>query len=275
MKKNFSNLIMVVLFLGSSCISYGQLLNNISKKIEKKADELITNKVNEIGKQEGKSPRKNSDKKQNGPFSSQVSMTNDFTSGAIIFEDNFASETVGNMASKWTSNGTGKIATVDGFSGKWLQLIDKNTYKIKNSMGLPENFTIELDVMVLDEGNKEVALDFGFDYKKGANEHYFLGYRNPVNIEASYRFNTFNFTSNELDERKQSSINANMSYFVNDIMKLKIWVNGEQMKVFVGDNKILDTEMTNPNTKKYFYIATEIEKNNAQVYISNIKITEI
>jgi len=95
------------------------------------------------------------------------------------------------------------VATVDGFLGKWLQLIDKNTYKIKNSLGLPENFTIELDVLVLDEGNKLVSLDFGFDYKKGANEDYFLADRNPVNIEASYRFDAFNFVSKELDSRKK------------------------------------------------------------------------
>lgn len=275
MKKKRTTLMLTFLLLGVSYASNAQLLNTIGKKLEKKADQMITKKVNELEKNEEVKSKNSASKKQNVPFASQDVMTNDFTSGTMVFEDNFASESVGNMASKWTSNGTGKVAIVDGFYGKWLQLVDKNTYKIKNSMGLPENFTIELDVLVLDDGEKEVALDFGFDYKKGANEHYYLGQRNPVNIEASYRFNAFNFTSNELDAKKSSTINANMSYFVNDVMKVKIWVSGEQMKVFVNNNKILDTEMTNPNTKKYFYIATENEKSKADIYVSNFKITKL
>jgi len=275
MKKQVNTLITAILCIGFSYSSQAQLLNNLSKKLEKKADDYVSKKINEIDKKDKKNSSSLSSKKTNGPFALQDVMDNDFSAGSIIFQDDFSTETVGNMASKWTSNGTGKVALVEGFDGKWLQLVDQNTYKIKNNNGLPSNFTIEVDVLVLDEGDKEVALDFGFDYKKGANEHYYLAQRNPVNIEASYRFNAFNFTSNELDVKKHSTINANMSYFVNDVMKLKIWVNNEQMKVFVNNNKILDTEMTNSNTKKYFYIATENEKNKADIFISNIKITEI
>lgn len=275
MKKQVTTLVSILFFMGWSPNGQAQLLNNISKKLEKKADEYVSKKINELDKEERKVTTQPSSKKQNTPFASQDVMHNDFASGTVIFEDTFSTETIGNMASKWTSNGTGKIVNVDGFTGKWLQLVDQNTYKLKNSTGLPQNFTIEVDVLVIDEGEKKVALDFGFDYKKGASEHYYLGQRNPINVEASYRFNAFNFTSNELDAKKQSTINANMAYFVNDVMKLKIWVNGEQMKVFVNNNKILDTEMSNPSTKKYFYIATENEKNEADIYMSNVKITEL
>ena len=275
MKSKFTPLVAFIFSIGLAIPTEAQLLNNIGKKLEKKANDIIHKNSNKGQKAEPKINTSSTSSVQNGPFPAHSVMNYDFTSGNIVFEDNFSNETIGNMATNWTSNGNGKVANVNGFAGKWLQLIDQNTYKIKNSNGLPKNFTVELDVLVLDDGKKNVALDFGFDYKKGSNEHYYLADRNAINVEASYRFDVFNFTSNELSSKKQSKIEGDMSYFVNDIMKLKIWVFGEQMKVYANEYKILDTEMSNPNSKKYFYIATENEKNAAQIYISNVRITDL
>ncbi|HEY4539726.1 MAG TPA: hypothetical protein VIG94_06925 [Faecalibacter sp.] len=275
MNHRIIRLLALVTLIGWCIPSKAQILNSIGRKLEKKANEIIHKKPNSSKDIPPQVNNTSSSSVQNNPFPTHVMKSNDFRSGQMIFSDDFTSEALGSMAKQWTSNGTGSVTEINGFAGRWLKLFDQNTYKIKNSNGLPSNFTIELDVVVLDDGQKKIALDFGFDYKKAANEHYYLADRNPLNIEASYQFDSFNFTSNELSSKKQSSLKSNMAYFINDMMRLKISVFGEQMKVYVNDYKILDTEMSNPNSKKYFYIATENEKNAAQIYISNVKITDL
>lgn len=251
-----------------------QSLRNLGKKIGKKAEEYVEKKVEESLKTETSSPSTNSSQK--GPFQNLQDMKYDYARGTEnIFSDDFSADSEGEMASQWTSNGRGTVKNVEIAKGKWLQLFDGNTYKIKNLIRIPENFTIEFDVLALSEQKHEFRLDFGFDYQKGIGKHYYLANRNPLNINASYWFNRFEFHSNEVEPNKSSEVNANMSYFVNDIMKVKIRVEGNRMRTYVNEYKILDTEMVDPNTKKYFYLALNSDDKTAEVYISNFRIDKV
>src|SRR5690606_11504868 len=208
-----------------------------------------------------------------GPFKNLAPMAYDFQRGnKLIFVDSLLQEETGRMATRWTSNGMGAVTTVDGMPGKWLQLFDKNTYKIKELYRLPKDFTIEFDVLTFCGTEPKIDLNCGFDHQSGVTEHYFLADRNPVNIRASYRFNRFEITSNEWNPRKKSEIDANMSYFVNDVMKVKLVIQGDRMHAYINEFKILDTEMIDPNTRKYFYLALSNEVPQARVYVSNVHI---
>ncbi|MCA4809659.1 hypothetical protein IF128_07885 [Empedobacter stercoris] len=278
MTKNMYKMLFVLSFFGLSFIGQAQILNSISRKLEDKADKLINTKRNKSTTEsvQTKKGKVNSTTIQSGPFQENSVMSYDFVSGnQIIFEDDFSANSVGNMATKWTSNGMGRVENVSGYPGKWLRLYDDNTYKIKELVHIPENFTLEFDVVVLSDTSKEINLDFGFDYVKGVTQHYYIGSRNPINIRASYRFDNFEFTSKELDGTKRSSVDANMSYFINNKMNIKISVEQDRMKTYVNNYKILDTEMVNPQTKKYFYLALDNDKNPAQVYLGNFKITQL
>jgi len=252
-----------------------QILKNISKKIEKKAEQAV-DKVLDNGNPSAQTSTSRPHQSSSGPFMDIPVMPYDFSAGSqIIFMDDFEEETIGAMASRWTSNGTGAVTTVDGFEGHWLKLYDKNTYKIKELVRIPENFTLEFDVLTLANNQDGLRINFGFDHEKGVGRYNPLGYRNPVNIEASYRFNRFTFTSNEVHPNKKSEIKANMSYFVNDVMKVKIRVQGDRMSAYIDKYKILDSEMIDPITKKYFYLAVENKENRGEVYLGNIKITAL
>ena len=253
-----------------------QLLNKIGKKLEKKAEEIIDNNKTGSKTSTSNEPVTKSSGTQTGPFQNIPALENDFTRGSEeIFFDSFEDDIIGKMGSKWTSNGTGAVQQVEGFEGKWLKLFDANTYKIKELIRIPENFTIEFDLLTLSSTKNNFAIDFGFDYQRGVGKHYYLADRNPVNVEASYRFNRFSFKSNEYSPTKVSEIEANMSYFVNDVMKVKLMVEGDRMSAYINEYKILDTEMIDPMTKKYFYLAVENDKNEAGVFIKNVRINKL
>lgn len=212
--------------------------------------------------------------KGQGPFKDLPPMAYDFVQGTeVVFADDFSNETVGGMASHWTSNGTGAVEMVDG--EKWLRLFDKNTYKIKDLVRIPENFTLEFDLMTRAENKNKLDVSFGFDYEKGVGEHKFLPARSPVNVRASYHFDEFTFTSKEVEPNKKSEIKANMSYFVNGTMQVKIRVDGDRMRAYIDDYKVLDTDMANPMTRKYFYIAVTNDHNAAGVYLGNFRIAKV
>lgn len=258
-----------------------QILKNIGKKleqkVEQKAEQAIDHALNGNADTTSSSGKQGQiSKSGSGPFKNLPGMVYDFKAGnQVIFFDDFDQDSIGAMAHHWTSNGRGSVSTVSGFNGRWLRMYDENTYKIKDLVRIPENFTLEFDLLTLAESKDDISIEFGFDHQKGISKHYFLADRNPVNIEASYQFDHFVFTSNELGQRKSSEVDANMSYFVNDVMKVKIRIQGDRMEAYVDNYKVLDTEMVDPITKKYFYIAVNDNTNRAGIYMKNVRITQL
>lgn len=269
----------MLLGIGMFCFcsnAQAQILKKIGKKIEQKAERAVDKVLEGDKKAVDKDTQNTKQQSSTGPFKDIPAMAYDFKEGSqTLFFDDFSEETIGSMASRWTSNGTGTIAKVDGFDGQWLKLYDKNTYKIKDLVRIPQNFTLEFDVVTIADNKDGLRINFGFDHEKGVGKYNPLAYRNPINIEADFRFNLFKFTSNEAYPAKKSEIKTAMSFFVNDVMKVQIRVQGERMSAYIGQYKVLDTEMVDPMSKKYFYIAVGNKDNRGEIYLGNIQITEL
>lgn len=269
----------MVLWIGILCSYSGvqaQVIKRIREKFEQKVERVVDKALNPVAKTTDKDEHSTNQSSSTGPFKTIPVMAYDFNAGSkIIFFDDFSEDTLGVMADRWTSNGTGAISTVEGFDGHWLKLSDRNTYKIKELVRIPENFTLEFEVLAIAEHKDGLRINFGFDHQKGVGKYNPLAYRNPINIETAFRFDRLKFTSNEVHPSKKSEIKTDLSYFVNDVMQVKIRVQGDRMSAYIGQYKVLDTEMVDPLTKKYFYIAVENKENLGQIYLGNVRITEI
>jgi hypothetical protein len=279
MKNWKSGLVLVVGCVTLSLNAHSQILKKLGKQLEEKAGKVVDKAINrpsQSSSNQDQNQPTNRESNSGGPFKNSPLLPNEFKAGTqLVFADDFSVDAKGSMAKKWTSNGTGSVETVSGMPGSWLKLYDDNTYKIKELVHIPDRFTVEFDLLTYAETKNDFAVSFGFDYQKGVGAHYFLPYKNPINVNASYRFNRFEFSSNEAQPNKNSEVQANMSYFVNDVMKVKMLVDGTLMKVFVNDYKVLDTEMVDPKTKKYFYLAVDNDKNINSIYLGNFKMTKL
>lgn len=280
MKRNVLTTLTIALLIAFSTDAEAQLLKNLGKKLEQKAETIIDKTLestsNSSSTTADRSAPQGTKSKSVGPFQNLSKMDYDYVRGTeVIFADDFSKDNIGSMAQHWTSNGRGTVSTVSFAKGQWLELFNRNTYKIKDLVRIPENFTLEFDLLTTSDGKHEFEVDFGFDYEKGVSKHNYLAYQNPVNIQASYQFNYFDITSKEVQPDKKSEVKANMSYFVNDIMKVKIAVLGNMMTTYINDFKVLDTEMIDPETKKYFYIGLNSNDPTAKVYISNVRIDKL
>jgi outer membrane protein OmpA-like peptidoglycan-associated protein len=73
----------------------------------------------------------------------------DFVPGEKIigFED-FSQEAVGDFPARWNTNAAGEIVTVAGRPGRWLKLTRAGFFIPELTPSLPDNFTLEFDVLV-------------------------------------------------------------------------------------------------------------------------------
>jgi len=87
----------------------------------------------------------------------------DFTPGATaIFEDDFALDALQDFPAKWNTNGSGKIVTIDGLPGKWLDIAHNSIVNPVLNKPLPENCTISFDLFLQSQGDQLTPyIEFG------------------------------------------------------------------------------------------------------------------
>jgi len=73
----------------------------------------------------------------------------DFVPGEKVMAlDDFSQDAVGDFPAKWNTNGSGEIVTIAGQQGRWLKLTRGGFFTPEFITQLPDNFTLEFDVMV-------------------------------------------------------------------------------------------------------------------------------
>jgi OOP family OmpA-OmpF porin len=81
--------------------------------------------------------------------SAQVNSFSDFVAGEnVLFFDDFKQDALSDFPAKWNTNGSGKIVTIDGQKGKWLEIIHNTVVNPVLDKPLPENCTIEFDLFL-------------------------------------------------------------------------------------------------------------------------------
>lgn len=74
----------------------------------------------------------------------------DFIPGEkILGYDDFEKVAVGDFPAKWSTNGSGEIMTVENHEGKWLNISKEAYYLPTFVKSLPENFTVEYDILFI------------------------------------------------------------------------------------------------------------------------------
>ncbi|GAB4000819.1 hypothetical protein GCM10028807_54950 [Spirosoma daeguense] len=76
----------------------------------------------------------------------------DFVPGEkIVAIEDFSQDAVGDFPAKWNTNASGEVITIDGQSGKWLQFANNGIFYPEFVTELPENVTMEFDMMVSED----------------------------------------------------------------------------------------------------------------------------
>lgn len=127
-----------------------------NKEIEKQVDKALS----KPGKQSDSKPKAGDPKKEPSAEGEIVKAASDtvptlqsyskydFVPGEkVIFFDDFSQDNVGDFPALWNTNGSAEVVTTNLFPGHWLKFAGRGAIWTDALLNLPENYTIEFDVI--------------------------------------------------------------------------------------------------------------------------------
>src|SRR5690606_7864751 len=261
-------------------VSEAQLLNKIKNKVEEKIAtktvEALEEKAKDDTKDKGTATGQKTDETtvdgQAAPAMGRAVPVFDFTAGTnVIFEDSFLNDSIGPMPHFWKSSGSGSLVKFPGVDGKWLLLNEFTTYKLDTLISLPENFTIEFDLLTRSDQAKDLrAFTFGLAKDNSAS-----GYEDNIATKTTVHFWNSGIINFSTDTEVYNELDFDLRSHGNRVTHISISVQGKLMKVYLDQVKVLDTEMLSPSVAKYLYFnpSTRIS-NGAQLAVSNFRIAQ-
>ncbi|WP_179344096.1 OmpA family protein [Winogradskyella ursingii] len=206
----------------------------------------------------------------------------DFVPGdKTIFYDDFSQDFVGDLPSRWNTNGSGAIVKFNKVEGNWFELkAGYRLYVIPDINELPQDYTIEFDVLTSGMDNQtssgaklSVIISDTNGFSEG-QKHYAavsipLGQYAAFNIRA---FNTFN---------GKSTINSSLSADIRDEIKnqphIAISVTKKRYRLWINEVKYVDIPRFIDQLDVLNYLkfhAYGLKDGEERVFIKNIKVAE-
>lgn len=230
----------------------------------------------------GESDDKADENSQSGPKTIQVYSKFDFVPGdKVLFFEDFRDEFIGDFPSKWNTNGSGEVVTINDSSQKYLQMIEGyNIYFIPDIPKLPEDYTIEFDFAVVgidnstsSTGGVSVLLSDDDKFKAGANNANAwipVGQYGAFDIRVSNRFAGEGVTIN-------TGIGADLREAVLNQPHISIAVNKQRYRLWVNEKKYVDIPRMVPagailNTLKFN--VRGLKDGKEKFLITNLKVAE-
>jgi len=168
----------------------------------------------------------------------------DFVPGEkVLFYDDFAETAVGDFPASWNTTASGEVVTTNLYPGNWFKMIGSGCVAPEEGLKLPENFTIEYDIVPtpVEEGN--TAFEFGFylysaQNPKDLNEGGAVpGLNGGIKMSFGYRatYSAYNVEGYTISGEKESAVmEAGKKYH------LSFWVQKTRLRVYQDQVKIFD-----------------------------------
>ena len=248
MKKIVAAILLV--FFGFAQNTQAQILDRLIKKAEekvlreteKKVDQSIDKTETEKSKNENtseKAVKNNQDK-----VAMQTYSKYDFIAGEkVVFFDDFTETAVGDFPPNWNTTASGEIVTNNVFTGNWFKMIGEGCVALDEGIKLPDNYTIEFDVIPYTVNEDNVSFEYGFylysaQNPKDLNEGGAVpGYNGGIKMSFGYRatYSAYNEEGYTISgEKEDAKMEAGKKY------RLSFWVQKTRLRVYQDQVKIFD-----------------------------------
>ncbi|MDC6384889.1 OmpA family protein [Muricauda sp. SK9] len=198
----------------------------------------------------------------------------------LLFFDDFANDFIGDFPSKWNTNGSGEVVTIDQLPQKWLEFIPGyGIYYLPNIPDLPEEYTIEFDLLTngidgqtSSTAGMEVLLSDDKNFEKG--DHHVEAFI-PVGQYALFSIGLRNH-SREGGTTINSDVKADIREAVLNRPHISIAVNKARFRLWVNEEKYVDIPKMVPEHKltSLKFNVNGIQDGKEQIFISNLKVAE-
>lgn len=255
------------LMLISVTKTQAQIFKKIKDKIENEAEKAIDKKINKNSENRGIIDSRSSNSNR-----IQIEENSAFVSGdSLVYVTNFNNLSNGNMPKQWKTTGSGSIVKISRFPGKWLNMSERTSYKLKRTINYPDRFTVEFDLIVAaDKVDDLSSLYFGFTKDNSLSR--WISNSNIWQAKLEYmNFNDFVVSSKSRDLYRTG--NFDLAIYANQKMHVAIAVDGDRVQVYLDNTKIADSELFRGEKFKHFFISSPLDSDNgASVLFGNFKI---
>lgn len=208
----------------------------------------------------------------------------DFVPGdkILVFED-FSRDAIGDFPENWDTNSAGETVTLSGETGHWLMINKQGVFKPEDIKSLPDNFTLEFDLIYTGDvprlqtlfmssgngkdGNVPLNADFSYNKRSGVT----IGIQ-PILRDKGGQATIYTYTGGDkmIDNQVQFQNNGATK------MKVSIWRQKQRLRVYLDQNKIFDLPRAFANGETYnkmmFTTTFGTFNNQGKFLISNMKL---
>ena len=168
----------------------------------------------------------------------------DFIPGEkVLYFDDFTETAVGDFPMDWNTTASGEVVTTNLYPGNWFNMIGEGCVALDNGLILPDNFTIEYDVVCQPVQEGVTAFEFGFylysaQNPKDLNEGGAVpGLNGGIKMTFGYRatysaYSEEGYTIN--GDKETATMEAGKKY------RLSFWVQKTRLRVYQDEMKIFD-----------------------------------
>lgn len=168
----------------------------------------------------------------------------DFIPGEkVMFFDDFTESAIGDFPSSWNTNASGEVVTTNLYPGNWFRMNGSGCIALDEGINLPENYTVEFDVIPYPADENNTAFEFGFylysaENPKDLDEGGAVpGLKGGIKMSFGYRgtysaYNEEGYTIN--GEKDEAAMEAGKKY------RLSFWVQKTRLRVYQDEAKIFD-----------------------------------
>ncbi len=204
----------------------------------------------------------------------QESKHSDFVPGEkVLFNESFEQDAINDFPAAWNTTGSGEVVNINNVPGKWLSIPQKTLTYPEHVSKLPENFTIEFDLLI--PTDKRPPITFGFSESK-----------NPVKDGLNYK-KLFYFRIDHARDligstnRYYSGGESNQTFQASNLagkpVHVGMSIHKTRIRLYINGEKIFDLPRAfEPETIRnaFFFKAAEITSEKNPFHISNIRIAE-
>jgi outer membrane protein OmpA-like peptidoglycan-associated protein len=249
---------------------------NTSQKVDKTVDDAMDGKKNNDKKNNEKtdSNSNTNNENSNAVNNSQVNSTSpptlesyskyDFVPGekVIAYED-FSNTEVGDFPTRWNTNATAEVVTLNNKEGKWLKISKEGAFHPEFITDLPDNFTLEFDLAV---NNDWRGTHFAVNIAKLEKPEEYTNYYHYVTWRGNYAVHMQFKPGQSARTAANSKIIAGNSgnHVIDNDVDFKVWDNasknfahismwrqGQRLRVYVNGEKIWDVPRAFDATSKF------------------------
>lgn len=202
----------------------------------------------------------------------------DFVPGqSIIFQDDFSQDALADFPAKWNSNGSGKVTTLNGLNGRWLELKTNTAVTPEINKLLPENATIEFDLYLdVQNGQSTPFIQFGLTQVKDIlKEDLFYKDRLFMNIhryaEQDGHTVEYGLKNDVLGTKGDFPITS----YAGKVLHVSMALNKTRIRIYLDQTKVLDLPRAlTPGMRTNFFLNSNqvVPAAELDMYVGNVRI---